>query len=355
MKSKLTLLLFGLFVFIACQQKKKNETTSSPEQSIIVNSFENTAQAKYGLTKLSDYNFFRGQLNKLEPNDNVIPYEINAPLFTDYASKKRFIYLPKGRQMSFHSKEAFDFPDSTILIKNFYYTPKQTGAEQRIIETRLLLKQKGEWSALPYLWNNDQTEAFLDVTGGTRMITLADKGTFEYVIPNFKQCKNCHDYKGKFTPIGPNARQLNKNLQLAQWSMAGVLTNLPEQYSEHLEDYNDPHIQLDKRARSYLDGNCSYCHRPGGSAKNSGLDLSVYSPNDFSLGIHKAPVAAGKGSGGLQYDIIPGKPNESILHYRMNSLDPAVMMPELGRSLIHEEGVNLIREWISKMEKPSMP
>ncbi len=62
-------------------------------------------------------------------------------------------------------------------------------------------------------------------------------------------------------------------------------------------------------------------------------------------------MAAGKGSGGMQYDTLPGKPEESILHYRINSTDSAVMMPELGRSLIHKEGVELIKVWIKSMPK----
>ena len=332
----------------ACTSVENNTEEIVPKVAV-VNSFENTEQAKYGLTKLSDYNFFTGDLKELKPTEQVLPYELNAPLFTDYASKKRFIYLPKGTQMEFHEKEAFTFPDSTVIIKNFYYSAEQTGEQERILETRLLLKHKGEWSALPYIWNNEQTEAFLDVTGGTRKVTLADKGSFDYVIPNFKQCKNCHDYNGKFSPIGPKAQQLNTQLQLAKWTMKGILKNVPENYAKHLADYSDPKLLLDHRARSYLDANCSYCHRPGGSAKNSGLDLTVDSPTDFSLGINKGPVAAGKGSGGLQYDIVPGQPEASILHYRMNSSDPAVMMPELGRSLIHEEGVALIAKWIKSL------
>lgn len=316
---------------------------------LTVDATENLDQEKYGLTKLSDYSFFTGDLNQLTPANNVIPYTVNAPLFTDYASKARFIYLPEGEHMGFQEKEVFDFPDSTVIIKNFFYTAEQTGTAQRIIETRLLLKQEGEWSALPYIWNNAQTEAYLDVTGGKRTVTLADKGTFEYVVPNFKQCKNCHDYNGKFSPIGPKAKQLNSNLQLAEWTINGVLENVPESFAEHLADYSNPQLLLEQRARSYLDANCSYCHRPGGSAKNSGLDLTIDSPTDFSLGIYKGPVAAGNGSGGLQYDIVPGQPEASILHYRMNSTDPAVMMPELGRSLVHEEGVALIAQWIKEM------
>ena len=64
------------------------------------------------------------------------------------------------------------------------------------------------------------------------------------------------------------------------------------------------------------------------------------------IGFCKTPVASGKGSGNLLYDILPGKPNESILFYRMISNEPDIMMPELGRSTIHEEGIEIIRKWI---------
>lgn len=351
MKTNWILLIVGFIAIASCVfNEPDDEGLKRKLPPSFADATENPEQAKYGKTKLSDYNFFVGDIKQLEPAENVHPYEVNAPLFTDYASKKRFIYLPKGKKMDYHGAMTFGFPDSTILIKNFYYTSEQTGSAQRILETRLLLKFNGEWSALPYIWNNDQTEAFLDVTGMSRTITLADKGTFDYVIPNFKQCKNCHDYNGKFSPIGTNGGQLNKGRQLAEWDDAGLLNNIPYFFIEPLVDYTDDKLELNLRARSYLDGNCSYCHRPGGSAKNSGLDLTVYSPSDFALGISKGPVAAGKGSGGLQFDIVPGSPEKSILHYRMNSTDPAVMMPELGRSLIHEEGVALIAEWIAGME-----
>lgn len=70
----------------------------------------------------------------------------------------------------------------------------------------------------------------------------------------------------------------------------------------------------------------------------------------MALGIGKAPVAAGKGSGGRLYSIVPGKPDESILLYRIESVDPGVMMPEMGRRLAHKEGVELVRQWILEMK-----
>jgi len=116
-------------------------------------------------------------------------------------------------------------------------------------------------------------------------------------------------------------------------------------------DYSDPYSGTTReRARAYLDVNCGHCHRPEGPAKNSGLNLRYNNEDLFSLGVDKGPVAAGKGSGGLMFDIVPGQPDASILVFRMNSTDPAIMMPELGRKTIHKEGIELIRKWIEEMD-----
>ena len=107
---------------------------------------------------------------------------------------------------------------------------------------------------------------------------------------------------------------------------------------------------LDARARSYLDINCSHCHNKVGPADTSGLLLEPDSPFGPSLGLCKLPIAAGTGTGDRKFGIVPGKPDESIFTYRMESTNPAVMMPELGRSLAHREGVELIAEWIAEMD-----
>lgn len=80
------------------------------------------------------------------------------------------------------------------------------------------------------------------------------------------------------------------------------------------------------------------------------MNLTIFSASEHSLGIYKGPVAAGAGSGGLNYDIVPDIPDKSILTYRMESKDPGVMMPELGRRLVHTEGIDLIKNWIKSMK-----
>ena len=338
-----------------------NCTSNHSKKEIIVVEEEelsgSISYAKVGKLKLSEYGLFKQPISKLEPRDNIFNYELNTPLFTDYAQKKRFVFIPGGKSAMYHDREVFDFPIGTILIKNFYYSDQQiVNGEGRLIETRLLVHEEAGWKALPYIWNKEQTEAFLEITGGNQEIKLLNKSSFRYNIPSMAQCKSCHEFKGEIAPIGPNARQLNKSIheknQLLIMSEAGLLSGLPDlKEVDKLAVWDDYMSEsIDNRARAYLEINCGHCHRPEGPGKNSGLDLTIFSTLDHSLGVFKGPVAAGAGSGGLSYDIVPGKPDESILVYRMESSDPGVMMPELGRRLIHSEGVDLIKNWIKSMK-----
>lgn len=318
--------------------------------------------ASLGHQKLSDYNLFKGDLKNLEPEKDVIEYELNSALFSDYAYKKRFIKFPEGTSARYHPDDVFDFPEGTIVIKNFYYPADFRKPEEniRIIETRLLILENANWKALPYVWNEAQTDAHLDVAGENVEVswvhTDGKPRNILYSVPNMNQCKGCHERSDKIVLIGPTARQLNgimkgqKENQLTRLASLGYLKNLPDIYHvPQLADYEDTSASLDLRARAWLEVNCAHCHRNDGPAKTSGLHLLAGTQNNFELGIGKPPVAAGRGSGGLKYSIVPGKPDESILYYRINSTDPGVMMPELGRKVLHEEGVKLIRDWISNM------
>ncbi len=175
----------------------------------------------------------------------------------------------------------------------------------------------------------------------------------DYVIPNLNQCKGCHSYDGQFVPVGITARQLNRvengENQLLRWRDAGHL-NLPENFHQDntptLFDYrNIKNIEtesvenISNAARAYLDGNCAHCHNPHGPASTSGMYLEATQMDMARLGVGKPPVAAGRGSGNRKYGIVPGKPGESILVFRMENDDPGIRMPELGRQLAHREGL----------------
>ncbi len=266
---------------------------------------------------------------------------------------------------NYHPTEVLEFPVGTVLIKNFYYPGdfNQPEGKRNILETRLLIHEEAGWKALPYIWNEEQTEAYLEIAGGTKSVSWRDtKGQTQkimYSIPNMNQCRSCHLLNDKIMPIGPTARQLNGNFeypehglqnQLTHWKSEGKLNHLPSKDLPKLVNYESEAFPIPERARAYLEINCGHCHRPEGQAKNSALNLMTSVSNPAVLGVGKTPIAAGKGSGGLKYDIVPGKPDQSIMVYRMQSDDPGIMMPELGRKMVHVEGLELVKRWISEME-----
>ena len=333
---------------------------------------------------LSEWHLLNVAGGRLAPNAGVLPYDLVTPLFSDYAHKLRTVWMPKGVSAAYTADKAFDFPVGTVLTKTFYY-PRAGGPDAvlktydeepgapaagldlsrvHLVETRVLVRRAGGWTVLPYVWNADQSEADLERTGDEKALTLVDAQghgrKFTYVVPNENQCASCHVTNlkgGEFTPLGPKARNLNRALayvdgsenQIARWVKAGFLTGVPAGDLPRAADWRDASQPLADRARSYLDVNCAHCHQAGGTASNTSLRLDSLGPADWSLGLCKPSVAAGKGTGDRIHDIEPGKPDDSILPYRLASTEGGVMMPELGRSTVHQEGVQLIRDWIAAM------
>lgn len=320
--------------------------------------------------KLSDYGFFNGKLADQQPAAGVVPYALNTPLFSDYADKLRFVKLPAGQAVAYNDTSVLNFPVGTTLIKTFYFPNdfRDPAKGRRLMETRLLVNQPEGWKAFDYVWNDEQTDALLEVAGDTKTVRYVDgqgqTRQHAYSIPNLNQCKGCHNRNEVMTPIGPSARQLNGDLaygrsgagavenQLTHWQRSGMLAGLPIlENCPKTPVWNKPETgSLKDRARAWLDINCAHCHNPKGPAMTSGLNLSVSETDPTALGILKTPVAAGRGSGGHPFDIVPGKPDESILIYRLNSTDPGEMMPELGRKTIQAESLELLRAWIKEMK-----
>ncbi len=353
-KSWLTLTTLLLFSLIA--------TTSSCNKSEDNNNGVNLAAEPFEW--LSEYGIYVNELANMEPNSGVVPYSLNSTLFTDFSQKQRFVYIPDGLSATYNGERDFEFPDGSILIKNFFYQDdlSDPNSSRQIIETRLLMKKSGEWDAETYVWNKEQTDAERKIAGGTKAISWIDEDGInrevDYIIPNKNECKGCHEYNDDLVPIGPKAKHLNGDYeyatgtmnQIEYWQSNGMLTGVPTSALPKLAVWNDPSTgSLDERARAYLDINCGYCHNPKGPANNSGLHLEAEVQDPETFGICKGPVAAGKGSGGFQFDIKPGHPEESILVFRMQSDDPEVRMPELGRSTQHTEAVALISEWIRQL------
>ena len=307
---------------------------------------------------LSEYGFFKDLKNQI-PADDVYPYSLKSALFSDETDKLRFVYVPKGKKIGYVRNKVFIFPVGSVLIKTFAYLNKNGPMAAELLETRLLINTNDGWEAISYVWNEDQTDAKRAIAGATIPTKFINSSgeiiNIRYRAPNQNQCKECHQLKKVMTPIGPKARNMNKLVQyktgemnqLVYWAALGWINeNLG---SASISNYADVNAVLEDRARAYLDINCGHCHIPGGSADTTGLYLNYTERGKEQIGIYKKPVAAGRASGNLKYSIVPGHPSDSILLYRMKSLDPGIMMPESGRALSDETGIKLISDWIDKL------
>ena len=204
---------------MGCNEKAKKKTHTEwipPEVDINFLHFDS-----FPLKKLSEYGFFRGKLSDMSPKERIIFYQPSSSLFSDYTFKKRFFWIPQNEKVTILENDPegkIDFPDKTILIKNFYYPYdfQKPEAEKTILETRLLIKYKEKWNAYTYIWNEDQTDAQYKGVGGQKKIEWVDSQgknqNTTYIIPNQNQCKNCHNENETLVPIGLKAQYLENIL-----------------------------------------------------------------------------------------------------------------------------------------------
>lgn len=315
--------------------------------------------------KLSDYKFFEGDIKDQIPSLNVLPYEPASSLFTDYASKKRFIWMPLGTRAAYVAdNKVLDFPVGTVLIKTFYYNTIQPGNVTKIIETRLMIRKEDKWHFYEYLWNDAQTDADLvtgtDFTNGSsKTITFTKPSgeiiTTDYRIPSDAECFACHKINEIGTPIGVKPQNLNHNHQygatnkniLAKLVQQGYLDSYPSNIVSTV-DYHDTSQPLDLRLRSYIDANCAHCHQDQARCYYRPVRFPFSLTNvDSNIGIcllADEPINAT-----LTKVVAPGNYNKSIMHYRLSSNDESERMPLLGRTIVHDEGVALLEAWISSL------
>ena len=343
--------------------------------------------------KLSAFGLFSGPLAAQVPAAGVVRYELNTALFSDYADKRRFIKLPPGTQMEYAGAGLLQFPVGAVMAKTFSYRHdfRDASLGERLLETRIEMRCEEGWFGASYLWNAEQTDAELALGGAEFDVQwIHDDGqarSTHYEVPNANQCLNCHAQDKQYQPIGPTARNLNRPLptgeagisqdvlaqlqgairtavegsQLAYLSTAGMLHGLPAEAADvaaigSVPSLADPHSgSVDGRARAWLNMNCAHCHNPTGTARTTGLDLSWNQDDLAKLGVWKSPVAAGHGAGGRKYDIVPGKPDDSVLMYRIESHDQSIMMPNVGRRLVQDEAVAVVREWIAGLPASETP
>lgn len=305
---------------------------------------------------LADWNLFIKTETSWELSKEALPYELNMPLFTDYASKARHIIIPPGEKIEWEGENLI-FPKGTVLAKTFFYNKEEMpggptldgpwGKDKFLIETRILYNSINGWLFASYAWDRNG-QATLVPSEKNIKLNLSFRGTnFNYVIPSKKECLFCH--RGAI-PLGPqNARNIPQNTRLKKWMDLGILeekklTNL-EAYPQFDRAESGTLIQ---RAHAYLHVNCAHCHNPHGSAAHTMLFLE----NDRALS-DSGMLSPTRGfckesnfDGNNKWVILPGAPHESGLIERMEARDQLTKMPVIGRDLIHFEGVELLKEYV---------
>lgn len=358
-------------LIISCNNETEEEYNSIPTSPVKVD------LTQVPFPKLSDYHFFEGEMKNQIPSLNVLPYAPASSLFTDYAHKKRFVWMPIGLKATYNGdSKVLELPVGAALIKTFYYDKIQPNNTTRIIETRIMIRKQTGWIFADYVWNDAQTEAYLDLNGSFLNISWKDENniikTTDYRIPSEVQCIICHknteNVNGNLQtihiPIGIKPQNLNLNYkygtstqnQLTKWIEQGYLENnftFPTENNSTI-DYNDASKSLEKRVRSYLDINCAHCHQNGkhcdyrpmrfafnetgatNGLTNMGVCVDTQDMQNFAPSLGKI--------------ITPGNINRSMLYYRLNTTNEAFRMPLHGRTVVHEEAISLIGQWINSLQ-----
>ena len=309
---------------------------------------------------LSEYQFFEGPMKDLEPAFGIVPYTLNSTLFSDYSKKKRFVWMPNNSKARYISDDRpLDFPVGSIIIKNFYYDNVLPNNKTQNIETRLMIKKNEGWIFANYVWNMDQTEASLDMNGSFVDLQWQyddEVKTVQYRIPAGPECHTCHKVMEVSQPIGPKPRNLNlvynydngsKN-QLEKLVELGYLENTLPTNIDTLPNYNDTNESPDLRVRAYVEINCAHCHSEETHCAYRPLRFDFISTEDFTnMGVCvDADTDLGFNLGQI---VEPRDARNSVLHFRLNSIEQSNRMPLLGRTLIDIEGVNLIEDWINNL------
>ncbi len=327
--------------------------------------------------RLSEWNLFAwdpvaGAVDWNDTGARMVPYDLNSALFSDYALKYRAVYVPPGASATYDAELAFDLPVGTVIVKNFAFPAdfRSPAADITMIETRLLVHAAAGWEPLPYVWDAAQGDAVFTPAGEVRAISFVDAAgatqTSSYLVPQRNQCETCHARKPDpeqdpfIVPIGIKARHIHREGQLERMVELGLLTGAPPageiRAAYDFRPVEDggvaaiPPAELDTATRDYLDINCAHCHAPDGvQGITSQLFLNHTNTDQFRLGVCKRPGSAGAGTGGFEFDIVPGSPDTSILYFRVETELVGAMMPLIGRSLVHQRGAELIHAWIAAM------
>jgi uncharacterized repeat protein (TIGR03806 family) len=299
--------------------------------------YATTPDAGILLPNLSDYNIFTGDPAALTPANGFHLYELATGLFTDYAEKQRLIKVPPGQSITATDDGLPQFPEGTMLVKTFYYfhDKRDTSKGKRLIETRLLIKNNGQWVAGTYVWNATQTDAALLTNGSNTAVTWIDKEantrTINYHIPAGSDCASCHSANNVITPIGIKVRNLNINVvrnnaavnQLQYLQEAGVMAPVAPSNFSTLPAWQNDTYPLADRVRAYLDVNCAHCHSDKGSCANAKMRFA------WEIPLTDTHIADNKN--------------------RMVTLMTKGQMPRIGTTVVDTAALSLIKQYLQSL------
>ncbi len=300
----------------------------------------------------------------LAPAAALLPYDLIVPFWSDGAAKTRWISVPGGEKIKFAATGEWSFPRGTVFVKHFDLATDETHPDQkRRLETRLLVcDESGGVYNVTYKWRADNSDADLLETNLTEAIAIqAATGvrTQQWYYPSRADCLTCHTANAGYV-LGVKTRQLNRDLtypsgvtenELLAWSRLGLfnanLTEVELQKLPALARLDDATHSLEDRARSYLDANCSHCHRPHGTV--------AYFDARYDTPLAQQNLIAGRVLIDQRIDgarvIAPNDIWRSILYLRANTTE-AFKMPPLARMTVDEPGMKLLRQWIESLPGP---
>jgi len=284
------------------------------------------------------------------PVSGVIPFDVNAPLWSDGAQKHRFMVIPDGGKIRVGVDGDFDFPVGTMLLKAFELAG-------RMLETRFLVHHEGgDWVGYTYVWDESgaNTATLQGEAPGRRFI-----GDLQWIFPGREACLSCHT-KAAGRSLGPELAQLNGDFTYPGNRRANQLRTLEYLglFEKPLGDVSKLAVlpvpglaatgTLEQRARAYLHSNCSHCHRPEGLVGMGDLptfDLRYDVPLLQTGIFNREPVRGGLGVPGARL-LRPGSSAQSTIATRMGTTVPNWRMPAIGTSELDPLGIKVVNAWI---------
>lgn len=277
-----------------------------------------------------------------QPAPGLVPYGVNAPLWSDGAEKERFMALPDGLKIAVGDDGDFDFPNGTVLTKTFSLAGKR-------IETRLFMRHDdGGWAGYTYEWLDDESDAVLLPSSKKKTI-----GDVAWHYPSRAECVRCHTAAAGRS-LGLELGQQNGDFvytstnrisnQLRTLEHIGMLAE-PLGPIGALVSYPSPAggAPVEARARAYLHANCSMCHRPSGGGRGD-LNLLFGTSLEGAALCDATPEAGDLGVSGAKL-LLPGDPARSLVSVRPRRTGSG-RMPPLASSVVDAQGMGVVDEWI---------